>query len=93
MAGKSKPPEIQVAHFEAVPKSVKRALKVLPGAISVVEVRASDPAAGEHGKTTVAYTFAGNDGEHRLALDALGKQVNIEQDHLLRDDPDDEEDA
>lgn len=80
-----------VVHFEAHPKAVKRALKAVQHGLEVVECRASDNNAGEHGKTTLVYSHAGDAGEQRLDLDAVSKQTNIEQDHLLRDDP--EEDA
>lgn len=82
--------EPEVLYLEAHPKSVKRALKVLGFKLSV-DVHASVKENGEHGKTTVTYTHALNAGNHRLALDALTKQANIEEDHLLRADPEEDE--
>lgn len=83
--------ETETLYLEAHPKSVKRALRAASTGFSVVECRASDNSQGEHGKTTLVYTHKLSDGEHTLALNQLTKQANIEQDHLLRDDP--EEDA
>lgn len=82
-----------VLHFEAHPKSVKRALKATLPALEDVDVHASDKALGEHGKTTLVYRHALNEVEHRLTVDGLTKQANIEEDLLLRDDPDEEDSA
>lgn len=79
-------------YLEAHPKSVKRALRASGVRLNVVECRPSDNGrmdVDEHGKTTLTYTHKLDDGQHRLALDALTKQANIEQDHLLRDDEED----
>lgn len=78
-------------HLEAHPKSVKRALRALKPAFEDVDVRPSQKQLGEHGKTTILYRHSLSEGDHRLVLDALTKQANIEEDLLLRDDPDEED--
>lgn len=80
-------------HFEAHPKSVKRALKSVTPDWLDVDVHRSDKARGEHGKTTVTYQHVLDATTHDLVVQALGKQAAIEEDILLRDDDDDEENA
>lgn len=82
-----------VLHLEAHTKSIKRALKVVAPAWSDVDVHASAKESGEHGKTTVTYKHALDPAEHDSAVLAVGKQANIEEDHLLRDDDDSEDSA
>lgn len=78
----------EVLHLEALPKAVKRALRRVQG-LAVVECRASNNAAEEHGKTTLVYTTSLDAAALNAALHDLGKQANIEQDLLLRDDEED----
>lgn len=90
---KTKIQEPFALYLEAHPKSVKRALRAVDTGFSVVECRPSDNAredgVDEHGKTTLLYTHALDDGAHRAALDRLTKRANIEQELLLRDDEED----
>lgn len=92
MPTKQKDQEQHALYLEAHPKSVKRALRIYGRGFAVVECRASDNArlgVDEHGKTTLIYTTDLDAGAHTMALAALTKQANIEQDHLLRDDEED----
>lgn len=79
----------ETLHLEAHPKAVKRALRATDTGFSVVEVRASNNAEGEHGKTTLIYKHGLDATQHGLALAALTKQTNIEQHDLLADDEED----
>jgi acetolactate synthase regulatory subunit len=79
----------ETLHLEAHPKAVKRALRAVDTGFSVVEVRDSNNAEGEHGKTTLIFTHSGDATQLRVALDALTKQTNIEQHDLLADDEED----
>lgn len=99
--------ETQHLYLEARTKAVKRALRNIDHGLDVIEVRLSDPhtttptptveapkiagSVDEHGKTTVVYTSSLDAAALNLALNAISKQANIEQDWIDRDD--DEEDA
>lgn len=85
----TKKSESETLHLEALPKAVKRALRVVEHGFEVVECRLSNNAEGEHGKTTLIYKTKGDATSQRSALDAVTKQANIEQDNLLRDDEED----
>lgn len=79
----------ETLYLEAHPKAVKRALRAVSTGFNVAEVRASNNAEGEHGKTTLTYTHALDAAQHGSALAALTKQTNIEQHDLLADDEED----
>lgn len=95
----------EMLHLEARPKAVKRALRVVDHGLDVVEVRLSNPhsttetpgveapqipgSVNEHGVTTIVYTSSLDPAALNLALNAISKQANIEQDVLDRDDEED----
>lgn len=86
----------ETLYLEALPKAVRRALRapaapgMVPHGFEVVELRASVPADGEHGKTTLTYTHAHDAATHTVLQRALVAQSGRELSSLLADDEEDQ---
>lgn len=86
----------ETIYLEALPKAVRRALRapqaagMLPLGFDEVEVHASDPRAGEHGKTTLSYSHSHDAATHSALQGIVVKQANREVVALLADDEEDE---
>lgn len=86
----------ETLYLEALPKAVRRAVKapaapgMVPHGFSDVEIRASVPADGEHGKTTLTYTHAHDATTHAVLQRALVAQAGRELSSLLADDEEDQ---
>lgn len=86
----------ETLYLEALPKAVRRAVKappapgMTPHGFTDVEIRASVPADGEHGKTTLTYTHTHDEATHSVHQRALVAQATRELSSLLADDEEDE---
>ena len=78
-------------YLEALPGAVRKAFRAEPDPgdaphdFTLVECRASDPSKEEHGKTTLVYTYTGDDQVQKLQERRLIRRANRILDEHLRE--------